>query len=118
MQALGIFFKYFPKLQRKLEASIPDVTDKENLKSKIKPLCETWCVERHTVFEDLFILCDPVLHRLELIQITLIQKIGLIQSSLFLSIIATTDLVILQVYQNSCKDQQLKLQQLMKWFLW
>ena len=31
MQALGIFFKYSPKRQRKLEASIADVTNKENL---------------------------------------------------------------------------------------
>ena len=68
MQALAIFFKYSPNRQRKLEASIADVTDKENLESTIKAFCETWWVERYTAFEYLFILHDPVLHRLESIQ--------------------------------------------------
>ena len=65
MQVLGIFFKYSPKRQRKLEASISELASEHNLKYKIKPLCETRWVERHTAFEDLFTLYAPLLHCLE-----------------------------------------------------
>ena len=68
MQVLGIFFKYSPKRQRKLEASISELASEHNLKYKIKPLCETRWVERHTAFEDLFTLYAPLLHCLESIQ--------------------------------------------------
>ena len=52
MKMLGIFFKYSPKCQRKLEQSITE-TATESIKKKIKPLCETRWVERHTAFTDL-----------------------------------------------------------------
>ena len=40
MQMLGIFFKYSPKCQQKLEQSITEIAT-ELLKKKVKPLCET-----------------------------------------------------------------------------
>ena len=46
---LGIFFKYSPKRQRKLEQSITEIAT-ESLKKKVKPLCETRWVEKHTTF--------------------------------------------------------------------
>ena len=52
MQMLGIFFKYSPRCQRKLEQSITEIAT-ESIKKKIKPLCETRWVERHTAFTDL-----------------------------------------------------------------
>ena len=41
MQALGIFFKYSPKRQRKLEEVIAEAGREGCLKKKIKPFCET-----------------------------------------------------------------------------
>ena len=52
MKMLGIFFKYSPKCQRKLEQSITEIAT-ESIKKKIKPLYETRWVERHTAFTDL-----------------------------------------------------------------
>ena len=41
MQVLGIFYKYSPKPQRKLEASIAEIVNKENYRSKVKPWYKT-----------------------------------------------------------------------------
>ena len=68
MQALGIFFKYSPKRQRKLEEAIAEADKEGCLKKKIKPLCETRWVERHTAFDDLNQLYKPLLNCLESIQ--------------------------------------------------
>ena len=59
MQMLDIFFKYSPKRQRKLEQSITEIAT-ESLKKKVKPLCETRWVEKHTVFTDLSQLCKSI----------------------------------------------------------
>ena len=59
MQMLDIFFKYFPKRQRKLEQFITKIAT-ESLKKKVKPLCETRWVEKHTVFTDLSQLCKSI----------------------------------------------------------
>ena len=52
MHMFGIFFKYSPKRQRKLEQSITEIAA-ESLKKKFKPLRETRWVERHTAFTNL-----------------------------------------------------------------
>ena len=52
MQMLGLLFKYSPKRQRKLEQSIKEIAI-ESLKKKVKPMCETRWVERHTAVRDL-----------------------------------------------------------------
>ena len=64
MQMLGIFFKYSPKRQRKLEQSITKIVT-GSLKNKVKPLCETRWVERHTSFTDLSQLYESILHCLD-----------------------------------------------------
>ena len=68
MQALGIFFKYFPKRQRKLEEAIAEANKGGCLKKKIRPLCEIHWVERHTAFDDLNQLCKPLLNGFESIE--------------------------------------------------
>lgn len=69
MQTVGLFFKYSPKRQRTFEVSIDQVTNEDRLtKSKIKPLCETRWVERHTAFDDLSALYQPLLDCLDFIQ--------------------------------------------------
>ena len=65
MQLLSVFFKYSPKRHRKLENFISQVASNQNIKIKVKPLCETRWVERHTVFEDLRELYGYVLLCLE-----------------------------------------------------
>ena len=60
MQMLGIFFKYSSKRERKLEQSITEIAT-ESLKKKVKPLCETRWVERHTAFTDLSQLYESIL---------------------------------------------------------
>lgn len=55
LQSLGIYFIKSPKRQghfeRELEKAVPEQF--ATMKKKIKPLCETRWVERHTAFEDL-----------------------------------------------------------------
>ena len=58
---LGIFFKYSPKRQQKLGQSITEIAT-ESLKKKVKPLCETRWVERHTAFTDLSWLYESILN--------------------------------------------------------
>ena len=72
MISLGIYFKYSPKRQRALERSIEshndlDETAKPILKSKVKPLCETRWIERHTSFTQLQELYEPIIETLQLI---------------------------------------------------
>ena len=58
MKALGIFLQYSPRRQRQLERSIEEV----NIAAaktpipplKLKVLCETRRVERHTAMSDLY----------------------------------------------------------------
>ena len=59
LKALGVFFKYSPKRQRKLESSVKHVNEERQVhnklqisKTKFKLLCETRWVERHTAMED------------------------------------------------------------------
>ena len=68
MQMLGIFFKYSPKRQRKLEQSVTEIATK-SLKKKVKPLRETRWVERHTAFTGLCQLYQSILHYLESISL-------------------------------------------------
>ena len=68
MQILGIFFKHSPKRQRKLEQSITEIATK-SLKKKVKPVCETRWVERHTAFTDLSQLYESILNCLEAISL-------------------------------------------------
>ena len=67
MQSLGLFSKFSPKRQRLLEKCIQDMTNEDVsfAKHKLKPLCETRWVERHTTFNDLASLYDTVLLCLE-----------------------------------------------------
>ena len=74
MQTVGIFFKYSPKRQRALEHSIEDECKKNNknpntAKTKVKPLCETRWVERHTAFSDLEAVYKPLLNCLDCIAV-------------------------------------------------
>ena len=68
IQALGIFFKYFPKRQRKLEEAKAEANKGGCLKKKIRPLCEIRWVERHTAFDDLNQLYKPLLNGFESIE--------------------------------------------------
>ena len=59
---LSIFFKYYSqKRQRKLKQPITEIAT-ESLKKKVKPLCETRWVERHTAFTDLSWLYESILN--------------------------------------------------------
>ena len=63
MQFLGPFFKFSPKRQRKLELSISlKSPDNNESKLKVKAMCETLWVERHTKFENLANLYESVIH--------------------------------------------------------
>ena len=68
VQVLRIFVKYFPKRQRKLEASIAEIAGKEKLKNRVTLLCETSWVEKHTTFGDLLQLYELVLNCFESIE--------------------------------------------------
>ena len=68
IQMLGIFFKYSPKRQQKLEQSITEIAT-ESLKKNVKPLCETLWVEKHTAFTDLSQLYELILNCLEAISL-------------------------------------------------
>ena len=65
LQALGKFFVNSPKRKQELErkTSRKNVEEKQfnTMKRKIKPLCETRWIERHTAFEDLHLLYKHVL---------------------------------------------------------
>ena len=59
LKAVGLFYKYSPKRQRELEKSVQLANSERSAeeeplisKTKIKMLCETRWVERHTVLED------------------------------------------------------------------
>ena len=66
MKVLGIFFQYSPKRQRQLERSIEEVNIARTAAAKtpipplkLKVLCETRWVERHTAMSDLY---EAVVH--------------------------------------------------------
>ena len=64
LQALGKFFVNSPKREQELERCIKSNVEEKQfniMKKKIKPLCETRWVERHTAFEDLHLLYKHVL---------------------------------------------------------
>lgn len=74
LSCLGLFFKNSPKRQNCLERSIAEYNNtlkqegkKEINKTKIKTMCQTRWVERHTSMEDLDILYPAVVHCLDLI---------------------------------------------------
>ena len=55
LKAVGLFFQYSPKRQRQLEEEITDLNEgrADPLKiRKVKTLCETRWVERHTSLQD------------------------------------------------------------------
>nr|XP_054760699.1 52 kDa repressor of the inhibitor of the protein kinase-like [Lytechinus pictus] len=73
MQSVGLFFKFSPKRQREFEKAIGKFcenngSNNERMKSKLKPLCETRWVERHTSFDDLKTLYEPLLNCLDNIE--------------------------------------------------
>ncbi|XP_078585777.1 52 kDa repressor of the inhibitor of the protein kinase-like [Branchiostoma floridae x Branchiostoma japonicum] len=72
LKTLGIFFKYSPKRQRELEKTIKTVDEEREAagltaltKKKMKPMCETRWVEKHTCLEDFLELHEPLLDCLE-----------------------------------------------------
>ena len=76
LKALGIFFKYSPKRQRQLERSAECVNTARRDKGqsaisllKIKTLCETRWVERHTALTDFYQMYEIIIHCLEAISI-------------------------------------------------
>ncbi|XP_078679498.1 52 kDa repressor of the inhibitor of the protein kinase-like [Branchiostoma floridae x Branchiostoma belcheri] len=74
LKTVGLFFKYSPKRQRELERAI-DRGNEERVaaglkpwkKTKIKPMCETRWVEKHTCLEDFAELHKPLVECLEAI---------------------------------------------------
>ena len=67
MKALGVFFKYSPKRQRRLESCVEHVNEERRVqkkseitKKKFKLQCETRWVERHTAMEDFHSLYEPL----------------------------------------------------------
>ena len=74
LKAVGIFFKYSPKRQRRLEEAVKDVNARRNdeghppLSSfKAKMMCETRWVERHTVLAEFAEMYEPTVVCLEAI---------------------------------------------------
>ncbi|XP_064639798.1 52 kDa repressor of the inhibitor of the protein kinase-like [Lineus longissimus] len=71
MQSVGLFFKFSAKRQQRLERSIENYCaedpgrNKQLMKMKLKPLCETRWVECHTSFDDLETLYEPLLDCLD-----------------------------------------------------
>ena len=68
LQALRKFFVNSPKREQELERHIKSNVDEKRfntMKNKIKPLCETRWVEKHTAFEDLHLLYKHVLDYLK-----------------------------------------------------
>ena len=64
LQALGKFFVNSPKHEQEHERCIKSNVEEKQfniMKKKIKPLCETRWLERHTAFEDLHVLYKRVL---------------------------------------------------------
>ncbi|XP_035989381.1 zinc finger MYM-type protein 1-like isoform X2 [Fundulus heteroclitus] len=72
--SVGIFFKYSPKRQQQFESSVSEI-NQERLaagqellaKKKLKLMCETRWVERHTSLEDIHSLYEALLHCLNVI---------------------------------------------------
>lgn len=68
LKSVGLFFQFSPKRQRELEKAIADMNDSQadpvRLK-KIKTLCETRWVERHTSLQDFAVLYPAILDCLE-----------------------------------------------------
>ena len=71
---MAFFFKYSPKRQRYLEESITEYNTelrelgrKEIHKSKIKTMCQTRWVEKHTSMEDLDVLYSAFIQCFDLI---------------------------------------------------
>ena len=70
LQSLGRFFASSSKRQRLFEKIIQEKVDQtifNKIKEKIKPLCETRWVERHTAFKDLDVLYLCIISCLEII---------------------------------------------------
>ncbi|XP_065199035.1 uncharacterized protein LOC135830743 [Sycon ciliatum] len=74
LKALGVFFKYSPKRQRTMEASMEAENAKRKAANqppiraqKLKLLCETRWVERHTALTDFRELYPAVVHCLQVI---------------------------------------------------
>lgn len=66
LKELGIFLNYSPKRQRQLEASFDIVRSTTMSKLlKVKILCETRWVERHTALTDFNEMYEAVVHCLE-----------------------------------------------------
>lgn len=74
MQSIGIFFQFSAKRTRELEKSIDEICKKNGnnpnlMKKRLKPLCETRWVERHTSFSDLETLYEHLMHCLDTIEL-------------------------------------------------
>ncbi|XP_035660282.1 52 kDa repressor of the inhibitor of the protein kinase-like [Branchiostoma floridae] len=74
LKAVGIFFKYSPKRTRELEKAVENENEERRaagrtqlLKTKVKPMCETRWVEKHTCLEDFHELHEPLTDCLEAI---------------------------------------------------
>ena len=119
MQSLGLFFKFSPKRQRLLEKFIEDMTnvDVSFAKDKVKPLCETRRVERHTAFNDLASLYDTVLLCLEKIFVNTVpdtkfdphsptEASGLHMLVFSYCIHVIIFLALLRDFESNCKDHQ------------
>ena len=134
IQAFDIFFKYSPKCQRKREEAIAEANKEGCLKKKIKPLCETRWVDKHTAFDDLNQLYKPLLNCLDSIQSngdpdnrfdakSTIEAAGLLKQLQSLSFIISFHtchylLVLRKNFLNSSRGQQLRLRKSTKWNLW
>ena len=71
LNALGIYFKYSPKRQRRLEDAVMERRESGGVKkvssTKIKIMCETCWVEQHTVLAEFAEMYEPTVLCLEAI---------------------------------------------------
>ena len=129
---LMLFFKYSPKRQRKLEQPITEIAT-ESLKKKVKPLCETRWVERHTAFTDLSQLYESILGFLEAISLNndlnnRFDPHSVTEASDLRKQLRSSSLIVFfqtckylygytKFSHSSCKGQQLRSPKHTKWYL-
>ena len=75
LTTVGIFFKYSPKRQRQLEKDVLTINDQRKkdgspliASEKIKPMCQTRWVERHTTLADFEMMFEAICECLETIK--------------------------------------------------
>ena len=71
IKSAGLFFRGSPKRSRLLEGTIENLNGERREQiplQKLKLLCETRWIERHTALQDFVVLSEPLMHCLEVIR--------------------------------------------------